>query len=37
MFGYYSNETQLKGTLDTKLLQKQAHIENLVKEAFLLI
>lgn len=36
-FGYYSTDTQLKGTLDTKLLLKQAHIDTLIKEAYFLI
>lgn len=36
-FGYYSTDTQLKGTLDTKLLLKQAHIDTLIKEAYYLI
>ena len=35
--GYYSNDTQLQGTLDTKVLIRQDHIESLVKQAYTLM
>jgi hypothetical protein len=32
--GYYSNDTQIKATLDTKFLQRQVDVESKIKEAY---